>query len=255
MTSPTKIVIATPTRAEFVHLDYMGSLIKMAQTQFEAKDGGRSRVNFEIINIDQWGQDIIRTRSRMVARFLAGQGTHLLFLDDDVSFDPVVIAGMLAANKNFVGAPYPRRLQPDWERVEKVATQNPVNRGPLEAYAYQYPVRLDRKKTTQADASGCLLVDGIGMGCCLLTREALQQMSDCYRGTLAFNDAGNPAVALFMLLIVDGELLSEDFSFCERYRTMGGGVYCYLGEGSPVDHHGIIKYKGMIEAFGFSRGE
>jgi hypothetical protein len=60
--------------------------------------------------------------------------------------------------------------------------------------------------------------------------------------------------ALFQLLLRDGALLSEDYSFCERAREMGAKVWIYLGDGSPVDHVGDFTFKGALEGFGFKRG-
>jgi hypothetical protein len=67
---------------------------------------------------------------------------------------------------------------------------------------------------------------------------------DCYEGRAI------PTVALFQLSIVAGELLSEDRSFCGRWRALEEPIYMYLGRGSPVTHHGEYAFRGHPEAFG-----
>lgn len=62
-----------------------------------------------------------------------------------------------------------------------------------------------------------------------------------------------PTVALFSLMHRQRWLLSEDFSFCKRWRDMGEKVWLYLGPGSPVSHEGEWIYQGAIEAFGLQR--
>jgi hypothetical protein len=79
---------------------------------------------------------------------------------------------------------------------------------------------------------------------------------------LAFEDESSivpggrvPSVALFQLLFEEktGGLLSEDYSFCARWRAIGQKVWMYLGEGSPVSHQGEMIFAGAIEAFGLQR--
>lgn len=62
-----------------------------------------------------------------------------------------------------------------------------------------------------------------------------------------------PSVALFNLMLRQRMLLSEDFSFCMRWRDMGEKVWLYLGLGSPVSHEGEWIYEGALEAFGLQR--
>lgn len=63
----------------------------------------------------------------------------------------------------------------------------------------------------------------------------------------------SPSVAVFLNMIKDRELLSEDFTICERARAIGIDVALYLGPGSPATHHGEHAYRGHLEAFGLQR--
>jgi hypothetical protein len=54
-------------------------------------------------------------------------------------------------------------------------------------------------------------------------------------------------------LIRDKFLLSEDMSFAARWRDTGGKVWLYIGDGSPIAHHGRTSFQRKIEDLGFTR--
>lgn len=194
--------------------------------------------------------DVVRARSVLVRIFLEeSQATHLFFVDSDVSFDPKLLAGMLRADLDFVAAPYPRREGIDFEGVQAVA------KGLGEAAAYRYAIHVAPEGLHVAP-NGIGEVLHMPLGCALMKREMLEKMVAAYAETLSFADrtlgpdATMTTVALFQLLLEDGELWGEDFSFCERWRRLGGKVYGYFGPGSPATHHGEHAFRGRPEAFG-----
>jgi hypothetical protein len=201
------------------------------------------RGDFEVDHAEQNDQDIMRTRSRLVRKFLATDCTHLLFVDADIEFSPVVVRGMLAAEKDFVAAPYPKRDNVDWKRA----------RAGGEAAAYGYKLRpLDGfTGEIKVDPDGCVEVAGLPMGCALLSRSVLDRMVEHYRSDLAIDDDdGSELVELFWAPMRNRRRPSEDYAFCERWREMGGKVWLYLGPGSPVTHHGDWAFRGHVETFG-----
>lgn len=52
---------------------------------------------------------ITRARNYLVDEFLRSGMTHMLFLDADIHFDPRDIVGLLALDKDVIGAPYPKK--------------------------------------------------------------------------------------------------------------------------------------------------
>jgi hypothetical protein len=178
-------------------------------------------------------------------------------LDDDIEVLPKAIKGMLRAEKDFVACPYPKREGVDWTRIKEA----PPGTNP-EVPAYRYSCRI--KDDFTVSPAGLVDVEAMPLGCALLSRAALQKMWDHYHDDLYFF-GGHPhtqapleAVALFGLMFAtdtEGQrgLLSEDYSFCLRYRAIGGHVWMYLGEGSPVNHQGEMTYRGHLEAFGLRR--
>lgn len=245
----SRILVATPTHGD-VRPEYAATIAKLAS----APDLDVEPHRFELDSLKQATADVVRARSRLVRMFLEGDATHLLFVDSDVSFEPALIRRMLAVGKDFVAAPYPSRSSINFKLVAQAAAQGRPELA--EAVAYRYAMHLlDGGVAVGED--GTAEIRRIGLGCTLLTRECLASMTELYgrpeRG-LTFADRANgtpvSTVALFGLLLEEGELYSEDFSFCNRWRAMGGKVWLYLGPGSPATHHGHHAYRGDIAAFG-----
>ncbi len=243
--STARVFIATPVR-DGLHANYVASLWLMMRDEEIDVSG-----SIEIEGAQMRDYDLVRVRSNWVTHFLRNtDATHLLFLDADIEVQPCVLRGMLSANRDFVAAPYPRRQGVNFARSRKFKEAGLSD----EAGAYDYPLRkLDGALVV--DGQGCAEVEGVPLGCALLSRTGLERMAAFYAGdALAFDDPeSGPSLALFQLLIHNRALLSEDFSFCHRWREMGDKVYMFLGNGSPVTHHGAMRYQGDLGAFGLRR--
>jgi len=201
------------------------------------------RADFELEGAEQRDQDVMRTRSRFVRDFLRTDCTHLLMVDADISFRPVALRGMLAADKAFVAAPYPSRDWVNWARAREGG----------EAAAYGYRVRFLEGFTGNLEVGkdGCAEVAGLGMGFALLRRDMLVSMTEHFREQLEIDDDdGQALVELFWSQLHARRRPSEDIGFCDKWREMGGKVWMYLGPGSPVTHHGDWSFVGHPERFG-----
>jgi hypothetical protein len=192
--------------------------------------------------------DIVRARSRLVRAFLADDAfTHLLFWDVDVTAPAaqlaVALAGMAHASKAMVGIPYPKKSV----HLDRVAAA-----GVPAAHGYN----IKKEAPSAVDGTGCVEVDGLGLGFMLIERACLGTMVLEYSRELSFLDEvvgpNGPeeleTVALFQLMFRNGRLLSEDYSFCQRWRDLEGSVHMYLGPGTPLDHVGGYKFTGDIRA-------
>jgi hypothetical protein len=212
--------------------------------------------------------DLVRARSRAVRLFLQeSDATHLLHWDSDVvgdsSMASAALQNMIASGHDLVGAPYPRK-KVRWDRVARAAAEGARAPGQLEIAAYEYPYGLlggvDGQSAEVEVKQGCLEVDYMSFGFTLTSRNCLERMWSAYAPTLSFGDYFEYdvawTVALFQLLIPwqnpsppysVGPMLSEDYSFCSRWKAIGGKVMMYIGPGSPMHHVGPALFRGARE--------
>lgn len=234
----TSIYVSTPTHGDTVTVGYHRSIISLIT---------RNSSVIELERVNHEAGDLVRSRSRSVHKFLAASDAeYMLFIDSDIEFEPELVEALVAENKAMVGCPYPKKTV-HWDVVEQA-----VRHGlPARLGAYEYVLRMTVPRSAKDIDGLSLPVEGLGLGMLLVSREALVLMNDHYSRSpgMVFKDDGNGEAATTALfsLMVDSErkLLSEDFSFCERYRKIGGEVWCYLGQGSPVKHVGSHVHEGL----------
>jgi hypothetical protein len=238
-----RLFVAIPNRGT-IHPETALSIWKLRGEEFLTE--------WDLTDVRQESADICRIRARMVRHFLyETDATHLLFVDSDVAFTPDAARGMLDAERDFVAIPYPRRDMIDFASVRKFAATETAT----EALAYRYSCRLVNNPP-ELDAAACAEVEAMPLGCALISRRLLAEMT---AQADKFQDEVTPGVfkqtaGLFNLIVAEnGGLLSEDYSFCHRVRAMGGKVWMYLGLGSPASHHGSWSYHGDVESFGYRR--
>jgi hypothetical protein len=133
--------------------------------------------------------------------------THLLFLDADVGFPPQAVLDMLTFNEPVVGGIYPKRTYP----LEWVISGTPEP---------EY-------------RQGFIEVDGLGAGCLLIRRDAVTAMIEKFpelvRPYMTIPDmryaGAKRTFGLFDCLRAPEGKVSEDISFCRRFRGTGGKVW------------------------------
>lgn len=188
--------------------------------------------------------DLVRSRSRAVRIFLEGDGTHLLFWDEDVvPRDVTVISHMVQADRDIIALPYPRKKL-DFDLIadnvrdeEEQARDGRQVAADLEGSGLEWPISmLDKPTDAMARAAH------VGIGFTLIKREALERMVAHYKDELTYfeaADGGAPTVALFQLLLDGGALMSEDYSFFHRWRAIGGELWVI---GDPARHVGSYAF-------------
>jgi hypothetical protein len=224
------ILIATPAHGGWVKIQTMDSIF-MIQNALAA----RASFKFRHISLS----DIALARNLLASAFLGDTTyTHLLFVDADMTFTPDVVAALLDADKPVIGAIYPMRrlnLAKFFESAKTMTMERAI------AAASEFAATLNPGATTINH--GLLPVRGIGMGLCLIRRDALEIMSvsgipQSKPGHTAGNsDRLDHILFGFFdhLTAPGGGQLSEDYSFCERWRLCGGEIW-----GLATDHVGHI---------------
>lgn len=249
---PTKIFFATPTHSHGVDPRHHAATHKLAALVRQQME---PLIPNDQLRLNLWTepQDLPRVRSRMAWRFYKEtDGTDLLFVDADIDFEPEVIVNMCRSGMPLIGCPYPRRTY----------DKDALKRG---EHPYKYAHRL-LNPHTETSFGPSIKVEGLGMGLTLIKRQVLDQMYEYYDkhglavikadGTLVekglwFRDDQNNGMrtpALFLPALTDDEeLFSEDYSFCNRYRHIGGQCWLYVGPGAPARHVGSFVYEGSMD--------
>ena len=210
--SEPSIFIATPCLDGNVNAHYAGALVR-TMTLLNQR-GIRCEIQFEIGN-----SLIADARNKLVAKFLASTATDLVFIDADISWQPEDLARLVAHPQPVVAGVY--------QRKSRAKVDFTVKFGP----------------TIAMDASRLMEAERVGTGFLRLRRDCLQAMVAANPGLKLKNPTqpGDPNFyALFDTTIVDGQFIGEDFSFCDRWRALGGKVF--IDPSIALAHHGAAVY-------------
>lgn len=199
--------------------------------------------------------DLVRARSRAVHMFLESSASHLLFWDSDViPRDLRCIDAMVASGKDVISLPYPRKAV-DFEALSLAVRneQEQSERGRQDAFdlecgATSWPMMWDGWPDIGPDATAP--VEYAPAGFMMLSRSCCELLVEACRKDLSFRDVGGRGaqvrmVAVFQLMIRNELLLSEDFSFCQRWRDLGDKCWVLA---DPADHVGAHRYRGHQRA-------
>lgn len=234
------LVVATPCFGGMVTQRYMQSAIGLLQL------GTASGL---AISLELLGGDSLITRSRntLVSKFLDKPGTtHLLFVDADIGFDPQQVGRMLMFDVDVVAGMYPLKLH-DWSpaALTRAREGEAVETAPLRYVGV--PCEGDSFRQRDGFVTGLFA----GTGFMLIKRRALEAMASAYpetRYTATHADATPSGsanqYALFDSMIESetGHYLSEDYTFCRRWRDIGGEIW--------LDTQGTLLHIGPYEFAG-----
>jgi hypothetical protein len=159
------------------------------------------------------------------------QSSHILFIDADMGVPPDLISDMLLHNEPLVGTIYRQRKDPvSWAGS---GTGEPTTE-------------------RRGDFMKC---EGVGFGCTLVRRDCIAKMVEAYPELIdtriALHPAGdtlrstgtNRLLRLFEKMdLPERGIISEDLSFCIRWRKIGGEVWASIGH--RISHVGPYDYSG-----------
>jgi len=163
---------------------------------------------------------ISRARNTLTAKFLhTKESTHLMFIDADIGWEPWHLLVMLDAQKDVIGGLYPMKSLPIKWCVNGIPGQ-----------------------PEPAPDQNLIEVSKTGTGFMLIKRDVFEKL-DAHPATKPFkNDIGlDPALDPYMKTYFDtavreGRYYSEDWTFCENWRDIGGQVW--------VDKRVLLRHTG-----------
>jgi hypothetical protein len=246
---PPKIFIATPMFGGQANYMYMISLINLL-TQL-GQNGIASM--FEIAANESL---ITKARNILVEGFLKSDATHLLFLDADLGFDAGDVVRMIQADKDLIGGQYAKK-KINWDVVKRVVQGCPDIPPPhINAVIAESTFRPIGDQMS-FDINQPVEVESIATGMMLVKREVFTQMAEKMpdiqiisggsetmdpKTMTRITDPHRTAHAFFDVSIdpVSRAYTSEDFTFCQRWRKLGGQVF--LAPWTRTVHVGTYEY-------------
>ncbi|WP_247878368.1 hypothetical protein [Azospirillum sp. TSO22-1] len=240
LSSDTHLFVATPCFGGMVTTRYMQCLMALFN---HGRDHG-FLVSAEFLNHESL---ITRGRNTLLTRFLdTPTATHLLFIDADIGFSPVQVWRMLAFDRDVVAGMYPLKLI-EWDRH---ALEN-VRAGEAALTAPQRYVGTPCTGASLTRDGAFVTAEYAGTGFMMIRREAVLRMTAAYPQTRyrAVHTSARPSTspnqfALFDCMIDPdtGDYLSEDYTFCHRWRALGGEIW--------LDTEGELLHIGPYEFYG-----
>ena len=239
--APVRLMIAVPTYGGLTP-EHVTSVLKL-QAWLQAR-------GVPVQTVQHGMTEIARSRNILAAIFLeAADATHLLFIDSDMSFPSTVTMKLLAADKAVIGATAPQR-HVSMDRLIALARANPTaTTAKVFGSALTYNIRRADRQFRFED--GVAEVEGIGMAATLIDISVLKRMIEAgVAKPLARSVGAHPAFGFFDPVVGDdGSPLSEDLSFCTRWRSIGGKVHAI--DSATVGHVGNFTYEGsFVESLG-----
>jgi hypothetical protein len=236
----TFVMLATPVGGGVVSHEYVHGVLDV-QRRFADLGWG-----LQVVTI----ADGLVTRSRNAfasAVVRNSDFTHLLMFDADVVVGPDGVERLIRAGHDVCGAVVAlRRI--GWQRVRSHLDVRPeATTSELQSIANEYAVRM---LPSQRIVDGFIPVEAIGSAAMLISRDALVALSATDLVTrvetgLPGPDGDRSGWAFFDPAVDDtGAYLSEDYAFCERWRSSGGTVWADLE--TATRHVGPVSIDGDI---------
>jgi|LauGreDrversion4_2_1035121.scaffolds.fasta_scaffold62374_2 hypothetical protein len=256
-----KLYILTPCFASLCYVNYVHCL--MATIELFRKFGIPLKVEF--CKNDSL---VSRARNNLIARAMTDpECSHILFIDNDISWDPVDIFKLIIADKDLVGGIYPLKNY-DWGRLVK-DPQNPYNSNVIQSLIQKKNASQLAGLITDVDmvqhnllrynvnymgpyleiANNIAKVKHLPTGFMMIRRKVITSMMKAFPSTKYTDDIGflkseenAMAYALFDCGVEEGHYFSEDWLFCDRWTKMGGEVF--IDVSINLTHTGIEDYRG-----------
>lgn len=249
------LFIAVPCYAGGMQTSFAESLLQLRGLLHE------QRVNHEIGFMA--GESLIdRARNNLASDFLKTTGTHMMFIDSDIDFDPSDVIKLLVQSEQYgydiVGGAYATKAV-DWDKVVRLARQNPDMTGEqVFQLSTRVAVDMESNNGLLETETGCVPAKHIATGFMMIRRRVFIEMAYANPRLLYLNDHpgpryGEPVFDFFEVRRGNhgwdsnaphlGRKLSEDYGFCDLWRQMGNQVWLNLD--IQLGHTGPFRFTGM----------
>jgi len=215
---------------------------------------------------------VSRARNNLVARAMNNPAmTHIMFIDNDITWDPIDVMKLLISNKQLVGGIYPLKhynwnnllhdkKNPNSDNIVKDWIKNKNNSQFKEIISDEHMVQykmlsynVNYLNTTIQVENNLTQVKHLATGFMMIQRNVITSLSKAFPSTKYTDDVSflkqeenKYAYALFDCGVEDDHYYSEDWMFCHRWTKLGGSVY--IDVTINLTHTGIEDYRGSLIA-------
>jgi hypothetical protein len=256
-----KLFILTPCFGSVCYADYTASLLDTLELfrKFNIPIGVQFCKNDSLVS---------RARNNLIAKALYNKEiTHVMFIDNDIGWDPYSILKLLISDKPIIAGIYPLKNY-NWNKLVKDPL-NPYNSNVIQSW-------IDKKNASQLNGyvndedivqfnllnynvnylssnveieNNLTKVRHAATGFMMIQRNVIEKMFKAFPSTKYTDDVGflkpeenEYAYALFDCGVENNHYYSEDWLFCHRWQKMGGDVW--IDVSINLSHTGIEVYKG-----------
>ena len=249
------VCILTPCYNSQCYVNYVYCLIKTK----ELFDTFNIKLKIDFCKNDSL---ISRARNNLLAKAMNNSNiTHFMFIDNDITWDPINIIKLLISQKPIIGGAYPFKKY-NWNRLNAEQINKWIlrkNNSDLKEFVQddnyiqhnllQYNINfLDSNMKIQ---NNLMEVKNVATGFMMIKREVIEKMQQYYSSTkytddneFLTSDENLNSYALFDCGVVDGKYLSEDWMFCDRWRKIGGSLW--IDVSINLTHTGIEDFQGSL---------
>lgn len=234
-----KLMAAIPSHSGSIVVECASTLL--AAQRIAAGRGGSFEFHY------QSGATISLVRNAIVAEFLQSEADLLLMIDADQGIEPETIERMIDFNRPLVGVMSPKRRY-NWSQVRLPAAAADPALIPAQALEFAGVLEADRSGDVSV-TDGFARAEHVGAGVLLVRREVFEQLMSRFPelegrgfGRDAYPDLERNWGFFNPIDTEDGVPLSEDLSFCERWRAAGGEIWVDVV--GAVTHVGLHRFRG-----------
>jgi hypothetical protein len=260
-----KIYLLTPCFASLCYVSYVHCLMRT----IELCKNYDIKLQVEFCRNDSL---VSRARNNLVARAMADPDmTHIMFIDNDITWDPLDMIKLMVSKKQLVGGIYPLKNY-NWSELIK-DKQNPFNSNAVQTILSrknqsQFKHLISDEEMLQYNLlkynvnyitpalsieENLAKVKHIATGFMMIQRNVIEKMSKAFPSTKYVDDVNflrqhenDFAYALFDCGVEEGHYFSEDWLFCHRWTKMGGSIW--MDVSINLTHTGIEDYRGSYLA-------
>lgn len=203
-----KVFIGTVSSSATVSVYYLTSIFK---SQKLLKENGIDCYLDLIID-----EPLIQlARNKLLSLFIESDCDELVFIDSDQAWDAEDLLKLINIDKDFVGAPVILKSSNSYN----VSFENLSN-------------------------EDLIKVDSVGTGFLKISKKVAKSVSDISE---EYKDGDSSNRMAFEVKVVDGNIISEDFMFCKKWKDLGGEIF--IDPSIDPYHIGNASFRGDFKQY------